>query len=307
MVLGIAILYIGFNYLKGQNFFSSNDKYYAIYTNVDGLNKSNPVMINGFTVGRVSDIRLLQNDGDKVLVELDIRGDIILGDSATATLNSDFLGNKSISLLPGDISLPLESGDTLIANLDRALTDILAESAQPVANNIEATIKKLNTILDNISRNGGKLDTMMLEFSKTPKIVNGTLYTLRDEVSTLTGTYKELGTQLNARVAGTKQIVDNLTVFSDSLSNLELNTTINRANKAIDELSKAIENFSRSEGTIGKLINDDSLYVNLNKAAESLDRLLIHLDTSPKHFFSPFGKSADKIERDRRKQAKKGN
>ena len=307
MVLGIAILYIGFNYLKGQNFFSSNDKYYAIYTNVDGLNKSNPVMINGFTVGRVSDIRLLQNDGDKVLVELDIRGDIILGDSATATLNSDFLGNKSISLLPGNISLPLESGDTLIANLDRALTDILAESAQPVANNIEATIKKLNTILDNISRNGGKLDTMMLEFSKTPKIVNGTLYTLRDEVSTLTGTYKELGTQLNARVAGTKQIVDNLTVFSDSLSNLELNTTINRANKAIDELSKAIENFSRSEGTIGKLINDDSLYVNLNKAAESLDRLLIHLDTSPKHFFSPFGKSADKIERDRRKQAKKGN
>lgn len=304
MVFSIAILYLGFNYLKGIDFFSSNNKFYAIYENVDGLNVSNPVYVNGFVVGRVSDITLLQNRDDRILIELDINGDIILGDSATATLTGDFLGNKSILLTTGDISKPLEPQDTLVAVLDKGIADILAESAQPVANSLEVTIKKINAILDNLSGNSDKINRMMDGLEKTPVLLNSTIVETRESMARMTEIFNQVGAELNSTLESSKPMLSNLTVFTDSLKRLELNKTVDETNQAIAKLNKAIENFSQNEGTLGKLINSDSLYVNLNSAVESLDKLLIHLDTQPKHFFAPLGKSKEKIERERRKASK---
>lgn len=307
MVSGIAILYLGFNYLKGEDFFSSNDKYYAIYQNVDGLNVSNPIMINGFSVGRVSKISLLQNDANKVLVELDISSDIVLGDSAKATLNSDFLGNKSIAIFTGDISKPLKGGDTLIAVLDRGIADILAESAQPVANNLEATIKKINQVLDQLGGTGGRIDSILIDFKSASAELKPTIVGTRRNLDSVMSSYNSLAIELKGTLSKVNPILNNFQSLTDSLKAVELNKTVKSANKALEQLTVAIEHFSTSEGTLGKLINEDSLYVNLNKAVENLDKLLIHFNNNPKHFLSPLGKSKKKIERDRRKAAKKGN
>lgn len=300
MVFSISILYLGFNYLKGIDFFSRNDKYYTIYQNVDGLNVSNPVYVNGFVVGKVSDITLMQAQKDKILVELDISGDIVLGDSATATLTGDFLGNKSILLNTGDITYPIEPGDTLIAVLDRGIADILAESAQPVANSLEVTIKKINAILDNLSGNSDKLNRMVESFEKTPVLLNATIVETRHNMNEITSTFNKMGTQLNHTLQTSEPMLKNMAVFTDSLKRIDFNKTITKTNEAVEKLNKAIGQFSENKGTLGKLMNNDSLYVNLNKAAENLNKLLIHIDTQPKHFFSPLGKSKRKIERDRR-------
>lgn len=301
MVFSIAILYLGFNYLKGVDFFSSNDKYYAIYENVDGLNVSNPVFINGFIVGRVSDITLLQNQENRIVVELDIEGDIVLGDSATATLTGDFLGNKSILLSTGDISKPIPPTDTLIAVLDRGIADILAQSAQPVANSLEVTIKKINTILDNLSGNSDKINRMMDRFEKTPVLLNTTIIETKTSLEQITATFNQVGAELNSTLQATRPMLSNMTTFSDSLKALEINKTINEVNSTIAKLQGAIDHFTHNEGTIGRLLKDDSLYVNLNNAVLNLDTLVNHFDQNPKHFFSPLGKSPKKIKKERQK------
>lgn len=301
MVFSIAVLYIGFNYLKGIDFFSTNDKYYVVYANVDGLNKSNPVLISGFAVGRVNDIKLLQNRDDKVLVELDISSDIVLGNGASATLSSDVFGGKSILLTPGDITKPINSGDSLIAILDKGIIDKLAESAQPVANNIEATIKKINAILEEFEGNGQKINNMVASMEKTPVLLNATILQTRKNLSDMTSTFSEVGAELNTTLKASRPLLENLTQFSDSLKNLELQTTIDQTNQTLGQLNEAIEQFSNKDGTLGKLLNEDSLYVNINSAIENLDKLLIHIDTAPKHFFGPLGKSRKKIEKDRKK------
>jgi phospholipid/cholesterol/gamma-HCH transport system substrate-binding protein len=307
MVSGITLLYLGFNYLKGVDFFSTNDKYYAIYANVDGLNISNPILINGFTVGRVSRIQLLQNETDNVLVEFDISGEIVLGDSSIATLSSDFLGNKSISLSTGNIKKPLHAGDTLIAMLDKGIADFL-ESAQPVATSLDVTIKKLNLILENLVNNEEKINLMFDGFSKTPIILNSSLLEMKNKIGTVADSYNEFGLEMTSTIKSLQPTLKNLTQFTDSLKRVELNKTLGEVNKAVASLNKAIEHFSNNDGTLGKLINSDSLYVNLNSAVENLDRLLIHIDTNPKHFLAPLGKRASKIERQRRRDAnKKGN
>ncbi|MEM6523884.1 MAG: MlaD family protein [Bacteroidota bacterium] len=306
MVITIAILYLGFNYLKGIDFFSSSNKYYAIYDNVNGLNVSNPVLINGFAVGRVSGIRLLQSSSDQVLVELDIDGEIILGDSASATLNSDFLGNKSILLYPGDISRPIQAKDTVIAVLDKGITDILAESAQPVANNLEATIKKINLVLDQLSGTGGKIDSILMDFKAASSELKPIMLRTENSLDSVLTTYNQTGLKVSATIDDLKPALENFRQLSDSLKRLELSKTIAQVNTTLETLTSAIDKMANNDGTLGKLMTDDSLYVNLNKAVRSLDQLLIHMDTQPKHFFAPLGKSAKKIEKDRRK-AEKGN
>lgn len=303
MVFSIAVLYIGFNYLKGIDFFSTNDKYYVVYANVDGLNKSNPVLISGFAVGRVNDIKLLQDQDDKVLVELDISSDIILGEGASATLSSDVFGGKSILLTPGDITKPIKGGDSLVAVLDKGIIDKLAESAQPVANNIEATIKKINSILEQFEGNGQKINNMVASMEKTPVILNATLLQTRQNLRVMTSTFQDVGIELNTTLKASRPLLNNLTQFSDSLKTLDLQTTLDQTNQTLNKLSEAVEQFSKKDGSLGKLINEDSLYVNINNVLKDLDQLLIHIDESPKHFFGPLGKSQKKIERDRRKAA----
>ncbi len=304
MVFAIAVLYMGFNYLKGVDFFSTSTKYYAVYSNVNGLTPSNPVLINGFSVGRVSQIRLLQTGTNKILVELDISGDIVLGDSATAKLSGDFLGNKSILLSTGDITKPIEPKDTIIAIVDRGITDILAESAQPVANNLESTIKKINIVLDQFASEKGKIDSILNNIRLATHNINYTIRATRYRIDTVAGTYNQLGLQLMARMNDLKPMLGNMTQFSDSLKSLELNKTLAQANHTLEQLDLVLNNFARTDGTLGKLMTEDSLYVNLNNVVMSLDKLLIHMDTQPKHFFAPLGKSRKKIERDRRKTEK---
>ena len=305
MVFCIAILYLGFNYLKGIDFFSTSDKYYAIYENIDGLNVSNPVYVNGFVVGKVSKISLMQNHNNKIIVELDLSGDVILGDSATATLSGDFLGNKSILLSTGNINRPREPGDTIISNLDRGIADILAESAQPVANSLEVTMKKINVLADNLANNSEQLKRMMSGLEKTPVLLNSTIANTKENLARLASTFDQVGQKLNLSLDNAQPMIKNLESFSDSLKSLELNQTVRQANAALGKLNETIEKFANNEGTLGKLINNDSLYVNMNQAVGNLDKLLIHIDTQPKHFFSPLGKSKEKIEKERAREARK--
>src|SRR5882762_5458176 len=100
----IVLLYFGFNFLKGTDFFSSTSKYYVIYDNVDDLAVSNPVMVSGFSVGRVSKIKIMQNKIHSVLVEIDIDSDIKLGDSTKAILDSKLLGGKYVILSIGPVT-----------------------------------------------------------------------------------------------------------------------------------------------------------------------------------------------------------
>src|SRR3954465_6566949 len=88
MISSIVLLYFGFNFLKGIDFFSSNIKYYAIFKNVDKLTESNLIYLNGYSVGRVSDIEIQQHK-DRVVVELSINSDIEVTSQSVAVLNGE--------------------------------------------------------------------------------------------------------------------------------------------------------------------------------------------------------------------------
>ena len=310
-IIAIAGLYLGFYYLKGEDFFSDTRKYYVIYSNVGGLEISNPVKINGVIIGRVSRKKLIQGKikekKNEVVVELDLEGDIILGRGANATLESDFLGNISIDIEDGDLSDPINYGDTISGLLAKGIEDLLKESALPVANNLEVTIKKVNAILDNLTGNGDKINEMVDNYTKASYDIRVLINSSKKNLDSLTLHYKYVAQSLNQRLKDTKPLIRKYSELADSLKAVDVQTTLNKFSETLDHLSVTIDKLNNGTGTMSKLLNNDSLYVNLNKSLEDLDRMLIHMNEEPKHFFAPLGKSKKKIEKQRENEAKKEN
>lgn len=298
MAVALVMLYFGFNFLKGIDFFSSTAKYYTIYDNVDQLAVSNQVLVNGYAVGRVSRIRIMQEMQNKVLVEMEIDSDIQLGDSTKAILNSDFLGTKSILLSIGKITTRLEPEDTVKSEVAKGVFDMFAESAEPVTENISTTLRKFNTLLDNLTKNSQSLDTLFGHLQNTPGLVNKTIVNANGKMDDLTITLKSVADNLNGTMADLKPAIQNFKILSDSLKKLELNQTLNKTQQTIAKLNETIGRLNKGDNTMSKLLTEDTLYVNLNKLLLSLDSLSYHLNMYPDHFLAPLGKSHKKVVRD---------
>jgi phospholipid/cholesterol/gamma-HCH transport system substrate-binding protein len=302
VAIALVLLYFGFNYLKGIDFFSSTSKYYTVYENVDKLAVSNPVLVNGYAVGRVSHIKILQEYQNRVLVEIDIDSDIELGDSTKAILDSDFLGNKSILLSIGKIKTPLEPKDTIKSEVAKGMFDVFTETAEPVTENIQTTLRKFNTLLDNLTRVSHQLDTVLVSLKSTPVLLNKTLANANTKMDDLSGSFKSVTENLNGTLVELKPTITNFKILSDSLKRLEINKTLVKTQQTITKLNETLAKLSKGDNTASKLLTEDSLYVNLNNTLRGLDSLANHFNYYPKHFLGPLGKSHKKVLRDMKEE-----
>ena len=82
--IAIGCFIFGFNFLKGKNFFSKQRKFYAVYRNIDGLVEANPLMINGFKVGMVGEIKLAQDTLSNVIVTLLLDNEVLIPKNSIA-------------------------------------------------------------------------------------------------------------------------------------------------------------------------------------------------------------------------------
>ena len=292
MAVSITLLYFGFNFLKGIDFFSTSNKYFAIYQNVDELTESNQVFLNGYAVGRVSAIEIQQSK-NRVIVVLDIDSDIVLTDSSTALLNGRLLGGRYIQLdvRPGN---KLNPKDTLLSSVAKGMLDFAA----PVATNMQVTLANLNTILEALARNTARLDTIFIRLQTTPALLNRTLYSANSNIDQLGATFKDVAANLNGTLTELKPTLSNFKTLSDSLKMMQLNGTVTKAQQSLAKLNETLAQLSKGDNTASKLLTEDSLYVNLNRLLQSVDSLAEHFNQNPKHFLAPLGKSKKKIERD---------
>jgi len=259
------------------------------------------VLVNGYAVGRVSNIRIMQERQNSVLVELEIDSEIRLGDSTKAILSKDFLGTKSILLDIGVVNVPRENKDTIRGVLAKGMIDIVTESAEPVASDLQSTIRKLNTVLENLANNSQELDSIFRNLQRTPSLLNATISNSNAKIDELTASFKVTSEHLNETLAELKPTMRNLAVFSDSLKRMKLNQTMVKTQQAITKLSEVVDKLSAGDNTASKLLTEDSLYVNLNRLLVSVDSLARHFDEAPRDFLKPLGKSRDKLAKERKK------
>lgn len=305
-ISAIVLLYLGFNFLKGIDFFSSDVKYYAVFKNIDGLTESNQIFLSGAPIGRVSEI-IIEQQKNRVVVELSIDSEIIVTRSSVAVLNGELLGGRFIHLMVGKPDTRLKAKDTIQTDVAKGLADLITENAQPVAANLKTTLQKLNGMIDTLSTSATLINKLLVGLQKTPGHLNSTISSVKGNVNELALTYKDVGTNLNQTLADLKPTLDNFKTLSDSLKMLELNKTVDKAQQAISNLNLTLSKLNKGDNTASKLLTDDSLYVNLNSLLHNLDSLATHFNENPRHFMAPLGKSRKKIQRELEQQRKEND
>lgn len=287
-VISITIMYMGFNFLKGSDFLSPNKTYYAIYDNIDGLDVSNPILINGFSVGRVSEIEILQSHGNKLRVSLDITNDQAVGSGTRAVIKSDILGSKAVHLDSVGVGSALQEGDTIKALLHKGITEQLTSTAMPLVDKLEITLLNLNTILANLANNEDNINSVIANFKST----SANLAQGSSRLGAMSAKLEQLLTELNDPESGVAALVARMNQVADTVNNLELDALMTSTKNAMDQFGETIRLINEEEGNLNLLLKDDELYYNMTKAMEDLDKLFIDMQENPKRYvhFSVFGK-----------------
>lgn len=291
-IVTLTMLYFGFNFLKGADFFSRNYKYFAVFDNVGSLQSSNAIKLNGVQVGQVKSTVLLQDRGNKVLVTLEIRKNIIVTKGTKAMLTSELLGGSALVLQIATGTSQLQQGDTLLADSEKGIQALLQEQALPVVKNADSLIINLNKIVKQFDRTGYVLNKLLVTADQTALGLNATIAQNRQAIAATLANVNALSASLIETEKGIKPILSNLQTTTDSLKALRLGETLAQANAAVATLQKSLTALEQGQGTAGKLLKDQALYDNLNRTIVSVNKLMTNFREHPKRYVnvSVFGK-----------------
>ena len=295
-LLAFLILYFGFNFLKGNDVFSSARIYYVEYENVDGLMVSNQVMVNGIEVGKVKKVEIQPSKANKILVTLRLSQDIVIPDKTVAVLSDGaLLGGKIIRLrLEGKGNLAEDS--FLKGETEVGVTALLKERAIPVIANADSLLVSFRQISTKFDHTGTYLNTLLKTSNETVSNINGSVNGVvadnRANIAQISSNMKTLSSDLIETEKQLRPLLTKFNTVADSLNALKLGKTLKEVDATVVSLKKIVQGLERGEGTAGKLIKNDSLYLGLNKTLIDLDKLLLDFRLQPKRYIgiSVFGK-----------------
>lgn len=288
---GVALFIYGYSFLKGNSILKNTKTLYVVYEEVEGLISGAKVSINGLSVGKISEIDFLDNS-TKILVTMDVRPELDFSTESTAMLyETGLIGGKAISLVPVFNSKSVvKNGDTLQAAVKPGLTELINRQIEPLQAKIESMLTSADSLFAGVSH---VLDNdTQTDLKKTLENLSITTNNMNKASLAAVKILDANQESLNHTFSNIKATSDNLKSITNSISNAQLSHTIKSFAETVDGLNKIVSAIESGSGTVGKLIQDKTLYENLTKASNELESLLSDLKNHPKRYvhFSLFGK-----------------
>lgn len=296
-IVGAVLLIWGYNFLKGQDLLSNNRTFYAVYQNVSGLAKANPVFINGMQVGQVTEMYFDPSENGTIIVGLSIHIDFpIPKDSNAEILSTDLMGTKAVNLNLGSAKIMAMDGDTLSAKLAASLTEQveatigpLKKRAEDLLGNIDEILSSLHAVLsqeqvEKLKSSIAHLESTLGGADSLIQNVDGFVAdekTRAEEIlinlESITDNFKNN----NEKLSG---IITNFHSISDDLAKANIAGTLTSVNKSMSDFQNIMDKINNGEGNLGMLVNNDSLYLGLEKSSRDLNLLLEDIRLHPKKY-----------------------
>jgi len=292
-IIGIMMSVFSYNYLKGINLFDKSRKFTISYVKVDGLSISNPVTMNGFKIGKVQKINFNPNNTRELLVDILIDNDVVFPKTSVAELyETGLIGGKAIAIIPdyeNDSTIAFD-GDQLKGIIKPGLTELVNQilpqvqlQIEAVMKNAEIVFKNINTLFDEDTKQ--ELRSSIEDFSNLTSSLSET----SDQISKLINNNSE---NLTNSLSDFRSASNNIKSITDSLNSDDIKSITSNLNSLVNNLNSITTSLKNSEGTAGKLINDKSIYNNLENASNQLNLLIEDIKLNPNRYinFSVFGK-----------------
>jgi len=290
----IALFIWGYNYLKGLNLFDAPSKtYFTEYKDVQGLNTSSIVSLNGVEVGKIIAVKFNKDAAKRgwLTVEFSVETELEFSKNSIAKIYStSLMGGKSLALVPsyeGEIAKP---GDFLQGETEADVITSVSENLKPLFKKVESAVVSADSVLVGLNE---------IMDAKTRSDLKSTIAQLNATISN----FNAISKSVNEMVANNKEklgntltnaalMTSNFAKLSDTLANSNLGATVKNLEATVNNLNSILANVESGEGTLGKLLKDEAMYNNLTSATKELDELLREMKLHPKRFvhFSLFGK-----------------
>ncbi len=283
LIIGI----IGFRYMRGIPIFKSTFNLISVFPQTDGLTAGKQVYINGVDIGSVKSMRLMSSDSVRVVISLDDELKIP-SDSKAYIRSTDLLGSKAVVLDRGSSARMLHNGDRITGVYDQGMFSeiqkkglTIGDKVAEVSNNVNDLIVSLNQVFNN----------------NLKKNLEGTLGNLKESSDQLNTILKKKNDDIQSSITHFKNILGNVDTLStknrdklDSLltnlqqSSNDISQMSEKLNKVSDQLDQILTKINAGQGTLGKLVNDDHLYNNLDSLTYHLQKTLRHFNERPQDY-----------------------
>ena len=289
VIISAIILVYGIDYLKGINIFHTTNYYFVTYKDVNGLNVSAPVYINGFKIGQVREINYDFEHPGNVIVELDVDPKLKLTKGTKAVLGSSLLGTASITLIPGQNAAYIKVGDSVEGVIDAGLMTSLTENMMPAVENLLPKVDSLLTAVTTLVSD----PALLMAVHRLDNISAG----LESSTASLAQAMKPMPSMMNNAsdamvdvkgvIANLDRISADLAAVSAQLKEAPIESTLDNVGKLSENLLALSKQLNEPNSSLGLLMRDPKLYNNLNSCVAHIDSILVDVKRKPKDYIPP--------------------
>lgn len=287
-ILAIAVLVATFfviNFLRGKDIFNREYELVSSYTDVQGLLPSSPVYIKGYKAGTVAEITY---DGQKGVFDVlcTVSRDFqVPVDSRMTIYSADLMGGKAIRIDLGKSPEAASSGARLEPTVSPDMLSSIAAGIEPLISKGSEVLETLDSALNNLNltlsaENRASLRSIMVNLDKTVAEVEGIASAVgsrSSEVEDFISNLDSLSVQLAGVVAKADSSMSDMNGVTSGLRQADIEGLVRSLNTLLAKVQEG-------EGTLGRLVNEDSVYDSLDSLIRNLDGLVRKIEENPKKY-----------------------
>ena len=276
---GIALFIYLFTYLKGEDLFSNTETYHTEF-DYNALSLSSIVTIKGNRVGKIESIAYDYETG-KTRVSFSVTPKLKFSKNSRVRLyQTGIMGGNALAIIKaedgGEIAKP---GDFIASEIKPGLVSSLEKDFSGISKDIDITIRSTDTLITNL--NAIVVDDSKDGLKNAIAELNATLKSIKNSSNALQAVIKNNDEKIASVLDNFDKASKNINELSSDLKEVELSKTINNLDKTLTSIQNLILSINNKEGTIGKLLNDDALYNNLEAASKEMELLLLDIKLHP--------------------------
>lgn len=270
------------NYLRGKDIFNREIEISARYSDVEGLVSSAPVYIRGYKAGKVMEV-VYDSSSDDFRVTCSVMKDFrIPSDSKMMIYGVDIMGGKGIRIDLGTSSEMVADGAFLESSSEPALLDGLASGVAPLLDKVGRTLDSLNLTVSSVNRilSDGNITRILAHMESTLASVSAIASDLEGKSDELNAFVDNLAI-LSSKFILISEKAD--TLMSD-VSSVVTGINADDLRAVVSSFRTLLENINDPDGTIGRLLTDDSVYDSVDSLLNDVDDFVRKIQENPKKY-----------------------